>query len=348
MSKKIPIAIVGATGYTGVELVRLLLNHPRIEIRALTSRQNAGVLYSKIYPSFSGKCNLVCEPLNISKIAKRVKAVFLCLPHHQAMDTAKRFRNQGIKVLDLSADFRITDPQVYEEWYGKHSQKKLLKEAVYGLPELHRKKITGAKLVAVPGCYPTSNILGLAPLFANKMISLESIICDSKSGVSGAGAALKQESQFCEVNDNFKAYKVGVHRHAPEIEQESSLISGEKISVMFTPHLVPMDRGILSTIYCQPIRRWSTDQLLDIFRKFYRKDRFVKVLPKGSLASTKPVRGTNYCHLSPLYDKRTETIVVLSAIDNLTKGASGQAIQCFNLMYGMPETTGLLQTGFIP
>ncbi len=348
MPQKIPIAIIGATGYTGIELARILVNHPRVEIVALTSRQNTGTSYSSLFPAFAGRLDKPCIPLQISPLSRKIKAAFLCLPHHESMNVAKAFRSRGVRVIDLSADFRLKNFSLYEEWYGKHSQKKLLQDAVYGLPELYRQKIKEAKLVASPGCYPTSILLGLTPLLQKKMISTEGIICDSKSGVSGAGRASQMDILFGEVNDSLKAYKVGTHRHTAEIEQELSLQAGEPLKVLFSPHLVPMDRGILSTIYATPLRKWSTADLVALYQKFYRKEKFVTVLPEGILPVTKNVRGTNQCHVAILYDKRTDRIVIISAIDNLTKGASGQAVQSFNLMFGLDETLGLKSIGMIP
>lgn len=348
MISKIPIAVIGATGYTGQELVRLLVNHPRVSIVALTSRHNKGERYDLLFPSFQGFLSSKVEALNVPEISRKVKLVFLCLPHHEAMDVAKQFRSRGVRVIDLSADFRLKNSACYEQWYGKHSQKKLLSEAVYGLPELHQKEIAGAKLLAAPGCYATANILALAPLVAGKMILVKGIICDSKSGASGAGRSLKIDILYGEVNESIKPYKIGVHRHTPEIEQELSLLAKEPVQILFSPHLVPMDRGILSTVYCTPVKRWSVPQLIGIFKKFYGNSRFIKILPYGVYPQTKNVRGTNNCHIGIFFCERTEKIVVMTALDNLTKGASGQAVQCFNLMFGIAETTGLECPGFIP
>ncbi len=337
---QIPIAIIGATGYTGMELVRLLSFHPGVSIVALTSRQQAGEKY--------GILNHTLEELDVPKIAKKVKGVFLCLPHHEAMNTAQEFRSWGVKVIDLSADFRLKKVETYEKWYGKHTQKKLIQEAVYGLPELHRAEIASAKLVAAPGCYATTNILALTPLLAEKMILPHDIISDSKSGVTGAGRSAQVDSLFSEVNDSFKAYKIASHRHTPEMEQELSIVAGEEVTLLFSPHLVPMDRGILSTIYARPTRKWTTAQLLKAYKKFYKNEKFIKILPEGSWPATKQVRGTNNCLISVLYDARTERIVITAALDNLTKGASGQAVQCFNLMFGFAEEMALTQTALIP
>jgi N-acetyl-gamma-glutamyl-phosphate reductase len=338
----IRVGIIGATGYTGLELARLLRKHPKVQITVLTSEQRAGENFSKIFPTYQGEVDLVLEPLDPKSITPRVDVVFLCLPHQRAMETAKSFLDQGLSVIDLSADFRLSAAEVYESWYGPHRCHELLKEAVYGLPELHRDKIRKAKLVANPGCYPTSCILGLAPLIRHKAITLDSIHCDSKSGVSGAGRTLAEANLFCEVNEDFKAYKVGEHRHTPEIEQELSQLAGAKVVVSFTPHLLPLDRGILSTLYAKAAGPMDGKALHQLFADFYRKEPFVRVRPLGTFPSIQEVRMKNYCDLGVHWDPRTGRVVIISAIDNLTKGASGQAVQNMNLMKGLEETLGLL------
>lgn len=348
MSHKIPIAIIGATGYTGAELMRLLLTHPRAEVVAITSRQHTGVAFADLYPAFTGVTELKFTKLNFTALAKKIKAAFLCLPHHESMTVAKGLRVRGIKVFDLSADFRIKNVRTYEEWYGKHSQKKLIKEAVYGLPELYRGAIKKAALVAVPGCYPTGALLALAPLLKRGMIAGEGIIIDAKSGTSGAGRTAKLQSLFCEVNESFQAYSVGVHRHSPEIEQVLSDFAGEPVKILFTPHLVPMDRGIFTTAYCRPLQKFSAAEVVEQLRQFYNNEKFIRVLDVGSYPSTKAVRGSNFCHIGVFVDEKTDHLVVLSAIDNLTKGASGQAVQCFNLVFGFAESLGLNNCALIP
>lgn len=335
--KTIPIGIIGATGYTGQELVRILSGHPGVELVSLTSRQEAGNRYSDLFPS--SRCGLLLETLNVPKIAKKTKAVFLCLPHHGSMEIAAGFRSCGVRVVDLSADFRIKDVETYEKIYGPHTQKKLLGEAVYGLPELFREEIRGSQLVAAPGCYPTSILLALAPLLKNSMVQLDSIICDSKSGVSGAGRSEKLTNLFVEVNEGVKAYNVGSHRHQPEIEEKLSLMAGKPVSVLFSPHLVPMDRGILSSIYLTPTKKWTSKALEKIVRDFYQRESFVKIV--SHFPSTKEVKGTNFCHIHVQVDEKTEKMALFSVIDNLVKGASGQAVQAFNLMWGLEETDGL-------
>ena len=342
------VAIVGATGYTGVELARLLLRHPQVKIAALTSERSAGESFSKVFPAFQGRLDLVLEALNPEAAAGKAELVFLCLPHHESMQAAATFRKLGRKVIDLSADFRLIDPKTYEAWYGPHIAPDLLEDAVYGLPELHREAIRKADLIANPGCYPTSCILGLAPLLKEKLIELDTIVCDSASGTSGAGRSAKTELLFCEVNESFKAYGVGKHRHTPEIEQELSRLAGQKVVISFTPHLLPIDRGILTTIYAKAKGKMDSKALHAVYEKFYAKEPFVRLRPLGVFPATHEVRLTNYCDLGVHYDDRTGRVLIVSAIDNLTKGASGQAIQNMNLRLGWEETTGLLDTAPVP
>lgn len=339
MSSKIPVAIIGATGYTGIELVRLLAAHPHVTLVALTSRENEGKTFSS---------GLVLSKLKVDELSKKIKVAFLCLPHHESMTVTDDFRARGVRVIDLSADFRLKDAALYEKWYGKHTVKERLEEAVYGLPEIHRREIASAKLLAVPGCYPTSIILALAPLLKEQLIDPGDIICDSKSGTSGAGRTLKTESLFCEVHENFRPYNIDNHRHVAEINQELSTLAGEGVSVLFSPHLLPIDRGILSTIYVKPIKRLKTEDLLKKLSAFYRNEPFIQLLPEGAWPTTKNVRGTNLCQIGLQVVSEGKRIVVVSAIDNLTKGASGQAVQCFNLMYDLPETTSLLLPPLLP
>lgn len=342
------VAIVGATGYTGAELARLLLRHPQVAIAALTSERSAGEPFGKAFPAFQGRLDLVLEALNPEAIAQKADLVFLCLPHHESMQAAATFRELGRKVIDLSADFRLIDAKVYEAWYGPHVAKDLLEDAVYGLPELHRTAVAQADLIANPGCYPTSCILGLAPLIKEKLIELDSIVCDSKSGVSGAGRGAKTDILYCEVNESFKAYGVGKHRHTPEIEQELSRLAGQKVAITFTPHLVPMDRGILSTLYARARGKVLPKALHDLYREFYAKEPFVRVRPLGAFPATHEVRFSNYCDLGVHFDERTGRVVVVSVLDNLTKGASGQAVQNMNIRMGWEETLGLLDTAPVP
>lgn len=344
----IDIGVIGATGYTGIELVRLLLNHPEANLKVLSSEKSAGAKFSAVFPAFSGLCDIELEPFYPIEVAKKIQVAFLCLPHKSSQEAASKLRERGVKVIDLSADFRLKSAKEYEQWYEKHQFPELLAEAVYGLPELYRDKIKGAKLVANPGCYPTGAALALAPLLKEKMIALDSIIIDSKSGVSGAGRSANLDNLFSEVNDGFKAYKVGNHRHTPEIEQTLSDLAGQKIYVSFTPHLVPMDRGILTTAYAKPFRKLKTADVLKVFKNFYKNEKFVRIKAEGFFPNTKDVRATNFCDIGAIYDERVDRIVVLSAIDNLTKGASGQALQNFNLMSGFDENLGLKLFPHIP
>lgn len=336
------VAIVGASGYTGLELIRILHCHPEVAVTCLTSEQSAGKRISEVFPTLRGRCDLVLENLEPVRVSEKADIIFTALPHKAAMEVVPTFLKLGRKVIDLSADYRLSDPAVYGQWYEPHLNPANLKKAVYGLPEIRRAKIRGAKLVANPGCYPTSIILGLAPLLKQGLIHPHSIISDSASGVSGAGRSAKVDSLYCEVNEGYKAYGVGgVHRHTPEIEQELSLLAGEPLKVTFTPHLVPMDRGILSTIYAAPLKEMTSADLVKLYTEFYAGEPFVRVLPQGCLPSTAFVRGSNFCDIAPLVDARTGRIIIVSAIDNLVKGASGQAVQNMNLVCGFPETTGL-------
>jgi N-acetyl-gamma-glutamyl-phosphate reductase len=336
------VAIVGASGYTGLELIRILHCHPEVAVTCLTSEQSAGKKISDVFPTLRGRCDLVLENLEPVRVAEKADIIFTALPHKAAMEVVPTFLKLGRHVIDLSADYRLSDPEVYGAWYEPHLNPANLKKAVYGLPELRRAKIKGAKLVANPGCYPTSIILGLAPLLKAKAINLKEIIADSASGVTGAGRGAKVDSLYCEVNEGYKAYGVGgVHRHTPEIEQELSLLAGEPLMITFTPHLVPMDRGILSTVYASPLAATTTEKLVKLYRDYYNGEPFVRVLPQGSLPSTAFVRGSNFCDIAPIVDGRTGRIIIVSAIDNLVKGASGQAVQNMNLVCGFPETMGL-------
>jgi N-acetyl-gamma-glutamyl-phosphate reductase len=336
---KISAGIVGATGYTGMELLRLLSAHPSVDLLLATSEKQAG---KKV-----GNTGLTFQPMAAE--VKELDVLFSCLPHTGAMTHVASWVKQGIKVIDLSADFRLHDAATYEEWYGeKQTAADLLKKAVYGLPELHRAEIKKATLVANPGCYPTGAVLGLAPLLKSKLIDTTSIVIDSKSGVTGAGRNAAVEFLFSEVNESVHAYKVGNHRHTPEIEQELSLVAGEKIVVSFTPHLIPMDRGILSTIHVRALKKTDTASVLKTFNEFYKNEPFVQVLPEGVLPKTKEVRGTNNCAIGAVYDPRTNQIIIVSAIDNLSKGASSQAVQNMNLMFGLGEKTGLSPLPLVP
>jgi len=334
-------AIVGSTGYTGLELVSILRYHPRTELTVLTSQSYVGQPISHVFPALRGVCSLACEAMNPESLVARADVIFVALPHKQAMEVVPGFIRAGRKVVDLSADFRFRDAAVYEAWYQPHTAKDLLTEAAYGLPELHADEIRKARLVGNPGCYPTGVILAAAPLVRRGVVTLESIIADCKSGVSGAGRAATLTTHYCEANEGFRAYSVGEHRHTPEIEQELSALAGRPLRVVFTPHLVPMSRGILTTLYANLAREASDEEIRALYHEMYDRAPFVRILDKGQLPSTLHVRGTNYCDISWRLEPRTGRIIVISAIDNLARGASSQAVCNMNLMCGFAEETGL-------
>jgi N-acetyl-gamma-glutamyl-phosphate reductase len=338
---KTRVGIIGATGYTGVELLRLLLHHPEVEVTALTSQKYAGVPIDQVFPSLMKHLQMKCEELAVDQISKKTDFIFTAVPHKTAMEIVPLFCRQGKRVVDLSADFRFKDAGVYERWYQKHTSADLLPESVYGLPELHRDKIRNAKIVGNPGCYPTGALIGLIPLVEKGMVSLENIVIDSKSGVSGAGRDVVLESLFCEVNEGVKAYKIFEHRHLPEIEQELSEMTQKKVAVTFVPHLIPMDRGILTTIYLILTKKWKTEEVLNAFQEHYQKEPFIRIYSKGKLPNTKDVRGSNYCDIGVKVNEADGRTVIITAIDNLVKGASGEAVQNMNIMLGFPETMGL-------
>ncbi|OGR07694.1 MAG: N-acetyl-gamma-glutamyl-phosphate reductase [Deltaproteobacteria bacterium RIFOXYD12_FULL_50_9] len=341
----IRVGIIGASGYTGAELARILCNHPEVRLTVATSRQYAGKPLATVFPSLLSRVAVVCEDSPPEALVDRADLFFTAVPHQTAMNVVPALLAAGRKVVDLSADFRIHDAAVYEQWYQKHTASEYLAEAVYGLPELHRQAISKARLVANPGCYPTSIILGLAPLLSSGVIDPETIIADSKSGVSGAGRSAAVGSLFCEVADGFRAYKVGEHRHTPEIEQEISALSGRSVVISFTPHLVPMSRGILSTVYAKVVGELDEQKVRGLYEDFYREPSFVRLMPPNGYPATQFVRGSNYCDIGFKLDRRTGRIVVLTAIDNLVKGAAGQAVQNMNLMCGFAEDAGL---GIVP
>jgi N-acetyl-gamma-glutamyl-phosphate reductase len=334
------IAILGGSGYTALELLKILLHHPAAEIVAVTSRQEDTPLLAELHPSLVGRTGLRCEPFHADRLmARGVECVFSCLPHGASMSTVPALLERGVRVIDLSADYRLRDPNVYAQWYGEsHRDLAHLAQAVYGLPELYGEEITTAQLVANPGCYPQTAILGLAPLVAGKHIDLRTLIVDSKSGVSGAGRTPKLPYHFPECNESVTAYNVGKHRHTPEIEQSLSDIAGEPLEVLFTPHLIPMNRGIFTTIYALPQRALSENQLLELYRTYYAKSPFVRVMT--SLPVTKDCAGTNFLDVSVRVVRGR--LVILACEDNLVRGASGVAVQNFNRMYGHDELTALV------
>jgi N-acetyl-gamma-glutamyl-phosphate reductase len=342
------VAIAGASGYTGIELVRILSAHPSARISMISSRQQKGLRFDDFYPALKRHCDLVFEDTDPDKLASASDLVFTALPHEAAMDMIPGLLDRGVKVVDLSADYRLKDPEVYGKWYSTHKTPGLLKEAVYGLPELYGEKIRTARLVANPGCYPTSVILALAPALRHGLIDPETIIADSKSGVSGAGRGLSLGAHFCEVNEGFKAYKVAEHRHTPEIEQELGLLAGRALKISFTPHLVPMSRGILSTVYSNLKKGVGDRDVEEAYRSFYRDARFVRICNPGNLPVSLQVRGSNYCDLGWRVDERTGRLIVISVIDNLTRGAAGQAVCNMNIMCGLPEDAGLQEAPWQP
>lgn len=338
---KIKVAIVGASGYTGIELIRLLANHPDVEISVITSRQYEGEAFSAVFPAMHSVCDLTFSANDASLIADGAEIAFTALPHGTSMEIVPDLLKRGMKVVDLSADYRLSGLAVYNEWYGDHSSSELLSEAVYGLPELYREQITSARLVANPGCYPTSVVLALTPLLEEGLIQPQTIIADCKSGTSGAGRSAKVGSLFCEVNEGFRAYGFPRHRHTPEIEQTLSSVAGNEIVLSFTPHLLPVDRGILSTCYAQISNRASQADLQSLFVDRYADEPFVRVQPISAQPNIAYVRGSNYCDIAVVYDERTGRVVVTSVIDNLVKGAAGQAVQNMNIVCGFAEGAGL-------
>ncbi len=342
----VKVGILGATGYAGSELVRLLLQHGDVELSMLTSKSFTGQKMSDIYPALKGLCDMVLEEAEPEMVAKKCDLVFTALPHGGSKEVIPKLYALGLKVIDLSGDYRYNDPAVYEEWYKEpHSSPELLNESVYGLPELHREAICNTRLVGNPGCYTTCSILGLAPLMAAGVVEEKNIIIDAKSGVSGAGRGLNQAYHFCECTENLKAYKVATHRHTSEIEQELSLLAKKEITLSFTPHLVPMKRGIYATIYANLKAPKTREELLELYHEFYDNEPFVRLYDEG-LPESNRVAGSNFVDIGLCVDERLNRVIITSTIDNLIKGAAGQAIQNMNLLCGLPETKGLSNAGF--
>ena len=335
------VGVVGATGYAGSQLVALLSGHPLVEITYVASHSYVGKRFSDIYPSLQGACDLVLEEEDLENASKRCSVLFLALPHTMACKKVTQDILDRCIIIDLGADYRLSDSATYESWYKcEHESKQLLENAVYGLCELHREQIEKANLIANPGCYTTCSILSLAPLVAEGLVDPDSLIIDSASGVSGAGRAEKLGSLFCEVNESYKAYGLTDHRHTPEIEQELSLLNGQSLMVQFTPHLVPMNRGILSTCYANLKQGVGEAEVQSAFEKWYKDEPFIRLM-KGALPETRYVRNTNVCAIGWKLDPRTKRVIVLGAIDNLIKGAAGQAVQNMNIRCNLGETTGL-------
>lgn len=347
---RVPVGIIGASGYGGVQLVRLLIDHPGVELSYLGGESSAGKSFSQLYPHFGDRINLMIEPIDLEIIASRCQVVFLSLPNGLALQMVPTLLAKGCKVLDLSADYRFFDLETYKAWYGSDRTDETIAEtAVYGLPELYRSRIAEAQLVGCPGCYPTASLLALSPLMKQGLIDPDSAIIDAKSGTSGGGRVAKTNLLLAEADNSLGAYSVANHRHTPEIEQICSDLAGHEITVQFTPHLVPMVRGILATVYAN-LRDPGLvrEDLITIYTAFYRASEWVKVLPSGVYPQTKWVCGTNLCYLGIEVDPRTDRVIVISAIDNLMKGQAGQAVQCLNLMMGWKETLGLPQLSFYP
>jgi len=334
------VAVLGASGYTGSDLLRFLLLHPKVEVTYATAEKHAGKRIPEVLPHLRGLVDQELHPLDVKSIPDEVDVVFAALPHGTSASVVQELVERGKKVVDLGADFRLSYP-VYRQWYGEHPCPELISEAVYGITELFQSRIAKARLVANPGCYPESAILGLAPVLKSKMIEEDSIIIDSKSGVSGAGRSPELAYHFCEVNESVRAYKIGEHRHMPEIEEVLSNFSGLDVRVSFTPHLIPMDRGILSTIYVRLKDEIKTRELLDLYEDFYRGKRFVRIAPEKVYPSTGDVKGSNFCDIGIRANPGNKTAVIISVIDNLVKGASGQAIQNMNVMMGFEESLGI-------
>ena len=339
----INVGIIGASGYTGEELIDVLLRHPSVRLTNISSRSPRSEQISELFPKFKTRTNLAWVATDLKKIAKTCEAVFLALPHTASMDIVPKLLDAGIRVIDLSADYRLKDVKIYEQFYKvKQTDKVNLTKAVYGLSEIYRLKIRTAKLIANPGCYPTASILGLAPLVGLNLIDSGSIIIDAKSGVTGAGRKLAEGFLFSEANEDFKAYKVNAHQHSPEINQELAKLAGKNIKVIFVPHLLPVNRGILATMYAKKAQsaKRKAQNLIDLYKKFYKNEPFVRIKAEGEFPRLKDVAGTNFCDIG--IQDNSDNIIIISVIDNLLKGASGQAVQNFNIMYGFPETTALL------
>lgn len=339
--------IINVTGYAGIELARILSDHPDVELAVVTGRSDSGKHLQEIFPHLQG-IDLMIKP----EIDESVDLVYSALPHKASAEACVPLIQKGSKIIDISADFRLGDPLLYDIWYGNpHPNPEYLTSAIYGLPELHKDQISNSSLVANPGCYPTGAILALAPALDHQIVTPD-IVIDSKSGVSGAGRGLSLTTHFSEVNENVSAYALGGHRHLPEIQQELSKISNETVSIIFVPHLIPMTRGILSTCYAPlnlsnlPEQNEIQDYLFHIYSKFYEQDPFVQIV--RTPPQTKHTLGTNNCVIYPTFDSRTNKMIVISCLDNLVKGAAGQAVQNMNIMYGLPETTGLTPLALYP
>lgn len=341
-TKMIRAGVVGASGYSGLEAIKLLLGHPNVKLTYVAAQSTHGVL-AEIWPELADKTNLTCEKYNVKNAAANCDVIFLAVPHTTSLAITPALLKAGLRVIDISGDYRLKSAAAYEKWYGhKHTDAKNLKNAVYGLPELYREKIKRAKLLSNPGCYPTAALLGLLPAVTTLTDSITSIIIDAKSGVSGAGKKVAESLMFCGVNENFKAYKVFSHQHSPEIESYLSKAAGQNIEATFIAHLLPVNRGILETIYIQLDKKISAAKVHDLYKKFYKNEPFVRVRKAGVQPELKDVVNTNFCDIGLAVNDSGKLIVVTSAIDNLVKGAAGQAVQNMNLMFNFNETAGLV------
>ncbi len=345
----IKVGIIGSTGYAGQELVRILLQHKDVSIAWYGSKSYIDKKYSEVFQNMFQIVEERCLDENMEELASQVDVIFTATPQGFCASLMKEEILSKVKVIDLSADYRMKDIKTYEEWYGiKHSSPKFLKEAVYGLCEINREDIKKARLIANPGCYPTCSILTIYPLIKEGLIEVDSIIIDAKSGVSGAGRGTKVDNLYCEVNENMKAYGVGTHRHTPEIEEQLSLMASENVTINFTPHLVPMNRGILITAYGKLKKQASYEVVKEIYDRYYAKEYFVRVLEKGMTPETRWVEGSNFVDINFVIDHRNNRMVLMGAMDNLVKGAAGQAVQNMNLMFGLPEQEGLKLVPMFP
>jgi N-acetyl-gamma-glutamyl-phosphate reductase len=346
--KKIQVGIVGGTGYTGVELLRILANHPNAQVKVITSRSEAGMPVAEMFPNLRGHYDLAFSEPNMDTL-KTCDVVFFATPHGVAMSLTPELIEAGVRVIDLAADFRLNDLQVWENWYGMaHTCPDVMDEVVYGLPELNRERIKTAKVIANPGCYPTAIQLGFMPLLKAGLVDIDHLVADGKSGISGAGRGAKVGSLSAETSESFKAYGVNGHRHQPEIAEGLSNMAGSRVNLTFVPHLVPMIRGIEATLYAKLNQDWSQAQLQELFDNHYAQEVFVDVMPSGSLPDTRMVKGSNMCRMAVYRPAGGDVVVVTSVIDNLVKGASGQAVQNMNLMFGLDETAGLEQVALMP
>lgn len=337
----IKVGIIGATGYAGSELLRLVSGHPKVKIEMIAGRSHIGEAYGQVYENFRHTDETICEE-NLEMLGSRCDVVFLALPHGLSGGKVSEALLSQTKVIDLGADFRLSDADIYEKWYGaKHENKGLLDEAVYGLTEIHRSDIAKARLVANPGCYTTCSILALYPLLKEGVLEHNNIVIDAKSGVSGAGRVMEPAIHFCEATESVKAYKIASHRHTPEIEEQLSLAAGKELQLIFTPHLIPMNRGILATCYGKPKGNVTKNQLQEIYQQYYGEEYFIRLCKPGVFPETKWVKASNFCDIAVTIDERTSSIIVISALDNLGKGAAGQAVQNMNLLFELDEKTGL-------